>query len=639
MWKFRRSVKTLYAGKNSRGGNYDWVDSPPKTLSKKVAKAHDRVALKVFKIPDCSKPTISGRTPLKIHAVDIQSPYLVSALKDIVKEEGVNLEVSETAHFQEPFKPLFFCYDKILSLSQSTTEAIAAEHLVLLVTVLNEIFGDLMRTLSNLKKSRLISYPLAWTHFPHGSLVYSSASECARVCRVKSTQYESDQHEGNRLALNCEEIAFDGKTFAWRPLRLLIPEFRGNQQVDSLPNFLFDFHLEKEKVERRLRERAVRVLEYQELCYKEYEGVALFTAGCKGLRYNVSGRILIDHHGYNKHHEGFQRLENNTAGNTSGSDGKEKSAYLEPLTKEQQKANKETMLAREQDLIFVTPILEGFALKNKVWLNFFVDDIKPINWNDDAYDHLVYHEEQKDLVLSFVDNHKRLRHGVHDVIIGKGQGLIVLLSGPPGTGKTLTAEAIADKTRRPLYYLQAEDLGTNPAVLGSKIKKVFEMATEWDAVILLDEADVFMAQRSPADITRNELVSIFLRELEYFQGIIFLTTNLYSTIDVAFRSRVHIHLLFDPLSFSSRRILWEKFLARLPATELPPAQSEDAQGGIGKDALTELAKWDLNGREIKNSIKTVRTWCVCKGVGLNLSRLESGIRVTAPQARKVEGEA
>jgi len=45
---------------------------------------------------------------------------------------------------------------------------------------------------------------------------------------------------------------------------------------------------------------------------------------------------------------------------------------------------------------------------------------------------------------------------------------------------------VADKTRRPLYYLQAEDLGTDAAKLGPKIKKVFEMATEWDAVILLD---------------------------------------------------------------------------------------------------------------------------------------------------------
>lgn len=45
---------------------------------------------------------------------------------------------------------------------------------------------------------------------------------------------------------------------------------------------------------------------------------------------------------------------------------------------------------------------------------------------------------------------------------------------------------VADKSRRPLYYLQAEDLGINASQLGPKIKKVFEMATEWDAVILLD---------------------------------------------------------------------------------------------------------------------------------------------------------
>src|SRR5882757_8346689 len=131
------------------------------------------------------------------------------------------------------------------------------------------------------------------------------------------------------------------------------------------------------------------------------------------------------------------------------------------------------------------------------------------------------------------------------------------------------------------------------------------MATEWDAVILLDEADVFMAERDPGDIARNELVSIFLRELEYFKGIIFLTTNLYSTIDTAFRSRVNIHLVFKPLPFSSRLVLWQKFLSRLPGPEV--------QAKVSKKEMDELAKWELNGREIKNAIKTVRTWCVCKG--------------------------
>ena len=72
------------------------------------------------------------------------------------------------------------------------------------------------------------------------------------------------------------------------------------------------------------------------------------------------------------------------------------------------------------------------------------------------------------------------------MIVGKGQGLVSLLSGPPGTGKTLLAEAVADRTRRPLYYLHAEELGTKADVLGEKVKTVFEMATEWNAVILLD---------------------------------------------------------------------------------------------------------------------------------------------------------
>jgi hypothetical protein len=342
----------------------------------------------------------------------------------------------------------------------------------------------------------------------------------------------------------------------------------------------------------------------------------------------ISGRILVDYFGYAKHHEGLHRVEAKDNG-----DGSENSTYIKRLNDEKQAQNKADMLSRKDDLIFISPILRGFSLKAKLWLNFYVDDIRPVTWNDEAYAHLVYPEEQKDLVLTFVENHKRMKKaGVDDVIMGKGQGLILLLSGPPGTGKTLTAEAVADKTRRPLYYLQAEDLGTKAAELGPKIKKVFEMATEWNAVILLDEADVFMAERSPADIVRNELVSIFLRELEYFQGIIFLTTNLYSTIDAAFRSRVNIHLLFTPLSVASRLVLWRKFLSRLPASATVPNPLDRLE----EKELEELGRWELNGREIKNAIKTVRTWCVCKGYEMSLLRLESGIKVTAPQARKVE---
>ena len=227
-----------------------------------------------------------------------------------------------------------------------------------------------------------------------------------------------------------------------------------------------------------------------------------------------------------------------------------------------------------------------------------------------------------------------------------GDGLIILLSGPPGTGKTLTAEAVADRTHRPLFYLQAEDLGINAAQLGANIKKVFEMATEWDAVILLDEADVFMAERHPQDIARNELVSIFLRELEYFRGIIFLTTNLYDTIDTAFRSRVSLHLLFRPLTMEARLSVWRKFLARVTGPGLREKalleheDGADAESGpanaISEEDLAELSAWVLNGREIKTAVKMVTTWCAHKGHAMTLERLENGIHVTSPHATKMD---
>jgi hypothetical protein len=54
--------------------------------------------------------------------------------------------------------------------------------------------------------------------------------------------------------------------------------------------------------------------------------------------------------------------------------------------------------------------------------------------------------------------------------------------------------------------------------------------------VLLDEADVFLAQRDSTDVQRNALVSIFLRKLEYYQGILILTTNLITHCDIAFES-------------------------------------------------------------------------------------------------------
>jgi SpoVK/Ycf46/Vps4 family AAA+-type ATPase len=125
-----------------------------------------------------------------------------------------------------------------------------------------------------------------------------------------------------------------------------------------------------------------------------------------------------------------------------------------------------------------------------------------------------------------------------------------LSSGRPGVGKTLTAEGslllflflefvglitnlkgIAEYLKRPLYMVGAGELGTSTHALEQQLSRILDVAHTWNAVLLLDEADVFLERRTMHDLQRNALVSIFLRLLEYFQGILFLTTNRVETFD------------------------------------------------------------------------------------------------------------
>lgn len=73
--------------------------------------------------------------------------------------------------------------------------------------------------------------------------------------------------------------------------------------------------------------------------------------------------------------------------------------------------------------------------------------------------------------------------------------------------------------------VSAGDLGTDSRYLEAELQKILDICHAWGAILLLDEADVFLEKRNMHDIHRNALVSIFLRQLEYFQGILFLTTN------------------------------------------------------------------------------------------------------------------
>ena len=73
--------------------------------------------------------------------------------------------------------------------------------------------------------------------------------------------------------------------------------------------------------------------------------------------------------------------------------------------------------------------------------------------------------------------------------------------------------------------MTAGDLDLDSHKLEHKLSEILDLATRWKAIILLDEADVFVESRTLQNLLHNTLVSVFLRQLEYFQGVMILTTN------------------------------------------------------------------------------------------------------------------
>ena len=195
-----------------------------------------------------------------------------------------------------------------------------------------------------------------------------------------------------------------------------------------------------------------------------------------------------------------------------------------------------TKLTDDQHLI-CAPFVGGFGFGDKKWGGFPVSRLQEVVWSDEPFHSLVIGAKQKTLIHSLVKQHSSKGTGYDDVIQGKGLGLIGLLSGRPGCGKTLTAEAVAEVTKRPLYAVSAGELGTDVEKVDKQLTLILELSHRWSAVLLLDEADVFLQERDTKDVARNALVSIFLRQLEYFQGILILTTNRIGDCDPAFESK------------------------------------------------------------------------------------------------------
>lgn len=275
------------------------------------------------------------------------------------------------------------------------------------------------------------------------------------------------------------------------------------------------------------------------------------------------------------------------------------------------------MLTHEHKLL-LSPFLYGFSLGDKIWGLFSVTHLKPVQWNEDIISALEIPAKKKSFICSLVRAHSSGNSTFDDIVRDKGKGLIGLLSGPPGVGKTLTAEVVAEVARRPLYILSSGEMGDNSNDVQKHLDKTLELTEAWDAVLLLDEADVFLTKRDNENLARNAITSVFLRKLEYYRGILLLTTNRLSSIDAAFQSRVHFCFQYSDLDRRARRQIWETFINIVEASGKIPVELTDRD----KDRLAEK---ELNGRQIKNIIKISQSYALQRGESITMDVIDTAV--------------
>ena len=176
-----------------------------------------------------------------------------------------------------------------------------------------------------------------------------------------------------------------------------------------------------------------------------------------------------------------------------------------------------------------------------------------------------------------------------------GRGLCVLFRGDSGTGKTLSAEIIANELGMTLYRVRI------PAIVSKyvgetekNLEKCFREAAASGAVLLFDEADSIFSKRTEVkdanDRYSNMEVNLLLQEVERFQGIVILTTNLDAAIDDAFERRLNHKLDFPFPEERDRARIWKRLLPK----QAPLADDIDFEA-LGKD-------FDLAGGNIKNAV-------------------------------------
>jgi hypothetical protein len=460
----------------------------------------------------------------------IQSPYLVSALQEVITEyPGVNIQ-SKVIVIRDLPECIFHYRTELQKYGADLVDMAPRKHLGLLFQhCFNVLKLHLDRYYSSMvfSNSPGLNFDDLWMAFRPGDLLYRDIDGRVNAMRLVSMRRSNP----STWLLAALTVSCDGTNFGYEQVYCEIQQYEGYVSLEQLPIFPLKHHTDVDNLRVKLEERGRNYVSLFGAHFKHYVGMAKLSArqelnssasgtGVSRWRdvyvsqrnrfsnrmlmdFKVNSRIMIDFQGFS---------ENNPSCRAVLSD------VIASADEVQHRLSSD-------DYIICSDLLPGFDLKNKEWCLFNINLVTEINFNTTAFESLFLGASHKELFSSLVQSFFNPSSKFDDIISGKGRGLVFLLHGVPGVGKTLTAgehtvlqfwvtrasnfdsECVAEQARRPLYAVTIGEIGIDPVSVEQSLDKIFRLSTSWNAILLLDEADVFLEQSSAGDLIRNSIVS------------------------------------------------------------------------------------------------------------------------------------
>ncbi|KAI0907534.1 hypothetical protein F4823DRAFT_602457 [Ustulina deusta] len=596
-----------------------------------------------------------------IITMNIHSQYLIHALQAVISYyPRVNLQDSPVS-IPAPYRLLYLHRAELARYRDNQPDShsleyaeITARHIDILLKFLAENMGETLAKEEALHKMDHPSatFDLFWLLLKPGQIIYGKRYGLWTPYVISGVRAGSS-NTFNQYKVDCWFLESNGVVVKRYMETFRVQPWTGEQPINSLPVIPEAFWVEDKATQggKTLREKCIEEGRlYWELLkkptYMEYDGQLVNPSSgngqCAGPTGRLRGRVICDPVGFDRFYTASPDLNgSNRPSLNSSRQGSPLPPSLDHLprslprcgcdacdkSRDPTQGNDGPYVGfKDLDATCDTPpksdvfyhvlsnVIPAFIPNSRRWACVNLRFLKPIKANRDAFKELVLDDEIKMTVKALIGKLATEAEGCllpwnTDFVQNKGEGRIFLLHGTPGVGKTSTAECIAESTNRPLISITSGDLGVDTYRVEESLKYFLELGQRYGALLLLDEADVYLERRRSKDITRNGLVSSFLRALEYYRGVLFLTTNRVQAFDSAFLSRIHVALHYKNLRDEDRERIWANTFERLDRESNGTIRISTAARNLllsstdGNNAGSRIRSLKWNGREIRNAMQ------------------------------------